>query len=177
MAELAIPPLASPVDPEKRREELAFLEGHDADIPTEDQTAGLPTSSGFGSPVVDHPEESPVNNSELVLESPVNGHNEKTSQQLNESTSELYRSQDSEKRSERVHDPEAGHRSSSTNRTEAEIPVDELQDPNIVWWDGPDDPENPLNWSESLKMGNVAIISLVTFITHVSHVCLFAPGS
>ena len=38
-------------------------------------------------------------------------------------------------------------------------------DPNIVSWDGPDDPENPVNWKESLKWANVAAVSTVTFIT------------
>ena len=38
---------------------------------------------------------------------------------------------------------------------------------NVVFWDGPDDPENPVNWKESLKWGNVAAISAITFITWV----------
>ena len=40
-------------------------------------------------------------------------------------------------------------------------------DRNVVFWDGPDDPENPVNWKESLKWGNVAAISAITFITWV----------
>jgi hypothetical protein len=38
-------------------------------------------------------------------------------------------------------------------------------DPNDVFWDGPDDPQNPLNWTAGRKWGNVAILSLVTLIT------------
>lgn len=49
------------------------------------------------------------------------------------------------------------------------------QDPNIVDWDGPDDPANPLNWSPSLKWGNIAILSLVTLLTPLAS-SMFAPG-
>jgi len=38
-------------------------------------------------------------------------------------------------------------------------------DPNDVYWDGPDDPQNPLNWTAKRKWGNVAVLSLVTLIT------------
>ena len=40
-----------------------------------------------------------------------------------------------------------------------------LQDPNIVDWDGPDDPENPLNWSSSKKLAAMTIVSLVTMLS------------
>ena len=40
-----------------------------------------------------------------------------------------------------------------------------LQDPNIVDWDGPDDPENPLNWASSKKLGAMTIVSLVTMLS------------
>jgi hypothetical protein len=38
-------------------------------------------------------------------------------------------------------------------------------DPNDVWWDGDDDPQNPQNWSSRKKWSNVAILSYVTLIT------------
>ena len=47
---------------------------------------------------------------------------------------------------------------------EAQHPVDE-QDPNVVWWDGTNDPQNPMNWSTALKWGNIAALSGITFIT------------
>jgi len=47
---------------------------------------------------------------------------------------------------------------------EAQHPVDE-QDPNVVWWDGTNDPQNPTNWSTALKWGNIAALSGITFIT------------
>lgn len=46
-----------------------------------------------------------------------------------------------------------------TNDSEADT------DPNIIGWDGPDDPKNPTNWPERAKWGNVMVISMITFIT------------
>ena len=40
-------------------------------------------------------------------------------------------------------------------------------DPNIVDWDGPDDPNNPINWSGKLKGANIAVIASITFLTQV----------
>lgn len=39
------------------------------------------------------------------------------------------------------------------------------QDQNVVDWDGPDDPENPLNWSRGKKWANIVTISSITLIT------------
>ncbi|GJD04465.1 major facilitator superfamily transporter [Colletotrichum higginsianum] len=49
------------------------------------------------------------------------------------------------------------------------------QDPNIVYWDGPDDPENPQNWTMKMKWFNVAAISMLTFVTPLGS-SMFAPG-
>lgn len=43
--------------------------------------------------------------------------------------------------------------------------VETERDPNIVDWDGPDDPENPMNWPEKKKWLNVAVLSILTIIT------------
>ena len=40
----------------------------------------------------------------------------------------------------------------------------EPRDPNVVDWDGPDDPENPLNWSFPRKAMGVSIVSAITFL-------------
>ncbi|KAH7039896.1 major facilitator superfamily domain-containing protein [Microdochium trichocladiopsis] len=42
------------------------------------------------------------------------------------------------------------------------------QDPNLVTWDGPDDPENPLNWSSSKRWTTVAVVSYLTFLAPLS---------
>ena len=61
-------------------------------------------------------------------------------------------------------DLEAAHRGSSLSKKEPETDQTEV-DPNIVGWDGPDDPNNPYNWTGGLKWGNVAVISSITFLT------------
>lgn len=48
-------------------------------------------------------------------------------------------------------------------------------DPDIVDFDGPDDPENPMNWKASKKWGMVALISAITFLTPLAS-SQFAPG-
>ena len=61
-------------------------------------------------------------------------------------------------------DLEAAHRGSSSSKKVPETDQTEV-DPNIVGWDGPDDPNNPYNWARKLKWGNVAVISSITFLT------------
>lgn len=48
-------------------------------------------------------------------------------------------------------------------------------DPNIVDFDGTDDPQNPMNWRSSKKWGMVALISAITFLTPLAS-SIFAPG-
>ncbi len=49
------------------------------------------------------------------------------------------------------------------------------KDPNIVDWDGPDDPENPLNWTPKRKWSIAALLSFMTFVTPLAS-SMFAPG-
>jgi hypothetical protein len=64
---------------------------------------------------------------------------------------------------------EAGSVSSIQDPEEAVI------DPNIVDFDGPNDPENPMNWKASKKWGMVMLISAITFLTPLAS-SIFAPG-
>ncbi|KAF5026579.1 hypothetical protein F66182_1304 [Fusarium sp. NRRL 66182] len=48
-------------------------------------------------------------------------------------------------------------------------------DDNIVGWDGPDDPENPQNWSAGKKWVNIVLLSFMTFLTPFAS-SMFAPG-
>jgi hypothetical protein len=64
---------------------------------------------------------------------------------------------------------EAGSVSSIQESEEAII------DPNIVDFDGPNDPENPMNWKASKKWGMVMLISAITFLTPLAS-SMFAPG-
>ncbi|KAI7051116.1 MFS general substrate transporter [Hortaea werneckii] len=51
----------------------------------------------------------------------------------------------------------------------------EALDPNIVDWDGPDDPANPVNWSATRKWTNIAVLSALTLLTPLAS-SMFAPG-
>ncbi|CAJ2499748.1 Uu.00g026010.m01.CDS01 [Anthostomella pinea] len=53
--------------------------------------------------------------------------------------------------------------------------TDDETDPNVVWWDGPDDPENPYNWPLWRKLVNCGLISTMTFISPLAS-SIFAPG-
>lgn len=44
-------------------------------------------------------------------------------------------------------------------------------DPNVVDWDGPDDPQNPMNWTTKRKWGVIAVLSSITFVTYVVRSC------
>lgn len=41
----------------------------------------------------------------------------------------------------------------------------EAYDANVVGWDGPNDPENPVNWTDKKKWLNIAVLSILSFIT------------
>lgn len=38
-------------------------------------------------------------------------------------------------------------------------------DDKIVWWDGPEDPENPYNWSNRQKILNCGLVSIMTLVS------------
>jgi len=48
-------------------------------------------------------------------------------------------------------------------------------DANLVDWDGPDDPEKPLNWSKQKKWTNMMIIAALTMLTPFGST-MFAPS-
>jgi multidrug resistance protein len=58
-----------------------------------------------------------------------------------------------------------------------EVPAvdEEAPDPNIVDWEGPDDPKNPQNWPTKRKWGIIAALGAVTLITPLAS-SFFAPG-
>ncbi|KAI1864240.1 hypothetical protein JX265_008611 [Neoarthrinium moseri] len=58
-----------------------------------------------------------------------------------------------------------GEKPQSTNET----------DPNVVGWDGPLDPQNPMNWPDSKKWLNISLLSLLTIVTPLGS-SMFAPG-
>ncbi|KAF1976987.1 MFS general substrate transporter [Bimuria novae-zelandiae CBS 107.79] len=71
-------------------------------------------------------------------------------------------------------DVEKGDTAGSISSDEEAADMNE-EDPNVVFWDGPDDPENPLNWRETKKWGTVTLVSGITFLTPLAS-SMFAPG-
>ncbi|KAK0615718.1 major facilitator superfamily domain-containing protein [Bombardia bombarda] len=52
---------------------------------------------------------------------------------------------------------------------------DEDRDLNIISWDGPNDQENPKNWTMKKRWLNVAVLSILTLVTPLGS-SMFAPG-
>jgi hypothetical protein len=72
-------------------------------------------------------------------------------------------------------DVEKGNPDAQTRDEEVDVRNGEEEDANIVFWDGPNDPENPMNWSPMKRWGTVAIVSALTFLTPLAS-SNFAPG-
>ena len=68
-------------------------------------------------------------------------------------------------------DPEMGEPIEEKTTTTAPDP----NDPNLVTWTGPDDPENPKTWAYSKKWRAVVIVSMFTFMSPLSS-SLVAPS-
>ncbi|KAI0490343.1 major facilitator superfamily domain-containing protein [Xylaria cf. heliscus] len=49
-------------------------------------------------------------------------------------------------------------------------------DDNIVDWDGPDDPENPLRWSKAKKNLHIVLVSIFALVANLAST-MFAPGA
>lgn len=50
------------------------------------------------------------------------------------------------------------------------------EDPDLVDWEGPDDPANPRNWSKAFKMANVLLVSLSVLYCNLA-TTMFSPGA
>lgn len=48
-------------------------------------------------------------------------------------------------------------------------------DPDVVDWDGPNDPGKALNWTQKKKLANLAVVSSITFLTPLAS-SMVAPG-
>ncbi|EOD46647.1 putative mfs multidrug transporter protein [Neofusicoccum parvum UCRNP2] len=57
-----------------------------------------------------------------------------------------------------------------------QIPAQDGQDPNLVDWDGPDDPTNPMNWPKSKRLGHVVMASITTLFANITSTA-FAPAA
>lgn len=68
------------------------------------------------------------------------------------------------------HDSSVDHQSNPTTANVSSLANNELVD-----WNGPDDPERPLNWAGSKKWRNVLVVSLITFTTPLAS-SMIAPA-
>jgi hypothetical protein len=82
---------------------------------------------------------------------------------------------DLERRETELAEPEVEWRAGVVDERDYEAPADigktkskKETDPNLVTWDGPDDPTNPKNWSSGRKWAATFVISSFTFISPVS---------
>lgn len=121
-----------------QKAELAFEEGHDADIPS--NTAEPESKTGTTAP------------------------------STNTDLHDLEKGEASSSHSSVSREPEVLKEQPAATTTAIEP-----TDPNIVFWDGPDDPANPQNWSNKLKWTNIGILSIITLITPLAS-SMFAPG-
>lgn len=69
---------------------------------------------------------------------------------------------------ERDTDLEKGGQQLKKEQSRRSMRSQKEKDPNLVSWDGPDDPNNPKNWSLKRKWAATVIVSLFTFISPVS---------
>lgn len=133
-------------DPEREKKiEAALAEGHDADIP-----------SGIG----------------YLLDE--RGELKRQRSIAEQATLALARSRSSASRHTGTGDLERGV-TPQDDAKDAQAVVEGESDPNLVWWDGPDDPENPMNWPSWRKVLTCTIISFLTFVTPLAS-SIFAPG-
>ena len=61
--------------------------------------------------------------------------------------------------------------------TKKDLPDDDaIADPDVVDWDGPNDPANPRNWSQVRKTVDITLISLSVLYCNLA-TTMFAPGA
>lgn len=71
-------------------------------------------------------------------------------------------------------DAETARKDVATN--EKDNLVDEAAEPDIVDWDGPNNPANPRNWTKEKKTLNVALVSLSVLYSYVLSLINHSPS-
>lgn len=127
------------------KEALAAEEGHDADIPSNEGVETDAEARQQAQSSLSGPDKNKQKEADPSAQSSVN---------------------------DSVHDVEKAQPPTTANDDGA---VGEPVDPNIVDWDGPDDPENPLNFSPMVKWSNIGVLSALTLLTPLAS-SMFAPG-
>lgn len=68
----------------------------------------------------------------------------------------------------------AGAATTDVEKGSEEVSAEE-DEANIVWWDGPEDLQNPMNFSTWRKMTTIGLVSGICFVTPLAS-SMFAPG-
>lgn len=68
-----------------------------------------------------------------------------------------------------------GHANVDVEKGSAGTTAEDENDENLVWWDGPDDPHNPMNFNKRLKATTIGLVSAICFVTPLAS-SMFAPG-
>ena len=173
---------------EQRITDLAMAEGHDADIPTNLGSLPLPSSEHHRrdtatshsrrntASTIDKEEKEKDfgggggRGSALSSTEEITSHASSRSASLTHTGDEEEATLPLEKRASRISGA-AVNISSTTSEEEDEWDLG----PNDVYWDGPSDPQNPMNWSTTRKWSSIALVSLITFLTPLGS-SSFAPG-
>lgn len=71
--------------------------------------------------------------------------------------------------------PQHNGKNEDVEKHSTETSTEESDDRNIVWWDGPNDPQDPLNFSPWLKILNIALVAAICFVSPLAS-SMFAPG-
>lgn len=124
----------------QRHVETAFLEAHDADIPSNDAVADGLTAAQITKPQ--------TTNVDTTLAS--------------------------EKDLEAAVDSSIGD-ITPIDKSGPAVTEHEAKDPNLVTWEGPDDPANPMNWTTRRKWLIIAVVSSISFTLPLAS-SMFAPG-
>lgn len=67
------------------------------------------------------------------------------------------------------------HDATTLTEADKEAAAEPDPDPNVVTWDGPDDPNRPQNWPSRKKWFNMSIVSAICFLTPLAS-SMVAPG-
>jgi hypothetical protein len=68
--------------------------------------------------------------------------------------------------------PHLGSDDEEATDLENGVVAPDKEDPNMVDFDGPDDPQKAVNWSRKLKFSTLGLVSVMTFITYARNILL-----
>ena len=150
-------------------EPASHRESYGTDVPFAEHPTSISKLTPFSTPLnSEHEKKSDQGSSQDSLVK-ITKENEANQKDVNQDSNH---SEATELEHEKKIDLESGPGTFAIDSNEAEAnPKEQIldseakTDPNIVEWDGPDDPRNPTNWPERAKWGNVMVISMITFIT------------